>query len=185
MLNRSLSKKRKGFEALMRALMLLSVGLTAALVLFLLIYVLGQGVPNITWELLSTKPSSLTGRIGILPDILNTVYIVLATLLIVLPLGVGAAIYLTEYASNQKVVGIIEYAAETLSGIPSILYGLVGSAVGVFGDLIFSVIKRQTGIKDYGNLIPGHGGILDRFDSILAVASLIEALLLTMPVIIL
>ena len=126
MLNQSLSKKRKGFEVLMKALMLLSVGLTAALVLFLLIYVLGQGVPNITWELLSTKPSYLTERIGILPDILNTVYIVLATLLIVLPLGVGAAIYLTEYATNKKVVGIIEYAAETLSGIPSIIYGLVG-----------------------------------------------------------
>ena len=126
MLNQSLSKKRKGFEILMRALMLLSVGLTAALVLFLLIYVLGQGVPNITWELLSSSPSYLTERIGILPDILNTVYIVLATLLIVLPLGVGAAIYLTEYASNKKVVGIIEYAAETLSGIPSIIYGLVG-----------------------------------------------------------
>ena len=73
MLNESLSKKRKGFEMLMKALMLLSVGLTAALVLFLLIYVLGQGIPNITWELLSTKPSYLTERIGILPDILNTV----------------------------------------------------------------------------------------------------------------
>ena len=126
MLNQSLSKKRKGYEVLMKALMLLSVGLTAALVLFLLIYVLGQGVPNITWELLSTTPSYLTERIGILPDILNTVYIVLATLLIVLPLGVGAAIYLTEYASNKKVVAMIEYAAETLSGIPSIIYGLAG-----------------------------------------------------------
>ena len=126
MLKQSLSQKRKGYALTMKALMLLSVGLTAALVLFLLIYVLGQGVPNITWELLSTKPSYLTERIGILPDILNTVYIVLATLLIVLPLGVGAAIYLTEYASNKKVVGIIEYAAETLSGIPSIIYGLVG-----------------------------------------------------------
>ena len=126
MLNQSLSKKRKGFEVLMKALMLLSVGLTAALVLFLLIYVLMQGIPNITWELLSTSPSYLTERIGILPDILNTVYIVLTTLLIVLPLGVGAAIYLTEYASNKKVVSLIEYAAETLSGIPSIIYGLVG-----------------------------------------------------------
>ena len=111
MLNQSLSKKRKSYEVLTKALMLLSVGLTAALVLFLLAYVLVQGVPNITWELLSTKPSYLTERIGILPDILNTVYIVLATLLIVLPLGVGAAIYLTEYASNKKVVGIIEYKA--------------------------------------------------------------------------
>ena len=126
MLNQSLSKKRKSFEVLMKALMLLSVGLTAALVLFLLVYVLMRGIPNITWELLSTKPSYLSDKIGILPDILNTVYIVLATLVIVLPLGVGAAIYLTEYASNKKVVGIIESAAETLSGIPSIIYGLVG-----------------------------------------------------------
>lgn len=126
MLNQSLSKKRKGYEGLMKMLMLLSVGLTSALVLFLIIYILIRGIPNITWELVSTQPSYITERIGILPDILNTVYIVFATLLIVLPLGVGAAIYLTEYATNKKVVGAIEYAAETLSGIPSIIYGLVG-----------------------------------------------------------
>lgn len=77
-------------------------------------------------EFLSTAPSYLTERIGILPDILNTVYIVIATLAIVLPLGVGAAVYLTEYASNKKIVAVIEYAAETLSGIPSVIYGLVG-----------------------------------------------------------
>lgn len=118
--------KRKRFEVLMRSLMLCALGLTAALVLFLLVYVLVRGLPHITWELLSTSPSYLTGRIGILPDILNTVYIAVATLCIVLLLGVGAAIYLTEYATNKKLVGIIEYAAETLSGIPSIIYGLVG-----------------------------------------------------------
>ena len=111
MSNQSLSKKRKRFEFLLNALMRISVGLTAALVLFLFAYVLVQGIPNITWELRSTKPSYLTERIGILPDILNTVYIVIATLLIVLPLGVGAAIYLTEYASNKKLVRLIEYAA--------------------------------------------------------------------------
>ena len=126
MLNQSLSTKRKNFELLMKALMLLSVGLIALLVLFLLVYVCMRGLPNITWELLSTKPSYLTEHIGILPDILNTLYIVFATLLFVLPLGVGAAIYLTEYATNKKMVAIIEYAAETLSGIPSIIYGLVG-----------------------------------------------------------
>lgn len=125
-MNQSLSMKRKSFELLMKLLMWISVGMTAALVLFLLIYVFSQGIPNVTWELLSTKPSYLTERIGILPDVLNTVYIVLATLLIVLPLGVGAAIYLTEYATNKKMVALIEYAAETLSGIPSIIYGLVG-----------------------------------------------------------
>ena len=124
--HQSLSRKRKNYEALMKVMMLLSVGITAALVLFLLIYVLVKGVPNITWELLSTSPSYLTERIGILPDILNTLYILLLSLLIVLPLGVGAAIYLSEYASNKKLLALIEYAAETLSGIPSIIYGLVG-----------------------------------------------------------
>lgn len=124
--HQSLSRKRKNYEALMKVLMLLSVGITAALVLFLLTYVLVKGVPNITWELLSTSPSYLTERIGILPDILNTLYILLLSLLIVLPLSVGAAIYLSEYASNKKLLALIEYAAETLSGIPSIIYGLVG-----------------------------------------------------------
>ena len=119
-------KKRKLYIGLMRGAMILCTVLTAALVLFLMGYVLINGIPNITWELLSTKPSYLTERIGILPDILNTLYIVLATLIIVLPLGVGAAIYLTEYAKNKKLTAIIEYAAETLSGIPSVIYGLVG-----------------------------------------------------------
>ena len=119
-------KKRKIYIGLMRGAMILCTALTAGLVLFLMGYVLVNGIPNISWELLSTKPSYLTERIGILPDILNTLYIVLATLVIVLPLGVGAAIYLTEYAKNKKLVAMIEYAAETLSGIPSIIYGLVG-----------------------------------------------------------
>ena len=126
MLNRSISPKRKKYEIMMKALMLLSTVLTASLVILLMVYVLVNGIPNITWELISTKPSYLSESIGILPDILNTLYIVIATLIITLPLGVGAAIYLTEYASNKKVVSIIEYAAETLSGIPSIIYGLVG-----------------------------------------------------------
>ncbi len=119
-------KKRKIYIGFMRSAMIVCTALTAALVLFLMGYVLVNGIPNISWELLSTKPSYLTERIGILPDILNTVYIVLATLVIVLPLGVGAAIYLTEYAKNKRIVAMIEYAAETLSGIPSIIYGLVG-----------------------------------------------------------
>ncbi len=122
----SFSIKRRLRIGLLRALMGIATALTAALVLFLIVYVLAKGLPNITWELLSTKPSYLKNRIGILPDILNTLYVIVATLAIVLPLGVGAAIYLTEYASNKKLVAVIEYAAETLSGIPSIIYGLVG-----------------------------------------------------------
>ena len=121
-----LSKKRKAYIGIMKAAMYISTGLTAALVIFLVAYVFIKGIPHISWELLSTKPSYISGRIGILPDILNTLYIVLATLIFVIPLGVGAAIYLTEYAKNKKLVGMIEYAAETLSGIPSIIYGLVG-----------------------------------------------------------
>ena len=120
-------KKRNVYIWTMRALMWLAAGITAALTLFLLGYVLIKGLPNISWELLSTKPSYLRGTVGILPDILNTVYIILTTLLFVLPLGVGAAIYLMEYATNKRLVGMIEYAAETLSGIPSIIYGLFGS----------------------------------------------------------
>ena len=121
-----MNTKRKLGTLFLRGVMILCTALTGALVLFLMGYVLIKGLPNITWELLSTKPSYLSDRIGILPDILNTLYIVLATLVVVLPLGVGAAIYLTEYANNKRIVGIIEYAAETLSGIPSIIYGLVG-----------------------------------------------------------
>ena len=120
-------KKRNVYIWGMRILMWLAAGITAMLTLFLLGYVLVKGVPNISWELLSTKPSYLRGTVGILPDILNTLYIILTTLLFVLPLGVGAAIYLTEYATNKRLVGMIEYAAETLSGIPSIIYGLFGS----------------------------------------------------------
>ncbi len=126
MKNKGLSVSRKAYINCMKGIMLISAALTCALVAFLIIYVLWKGIPNITWELLSTKPSYLADRIGILPDILNTLYIILATLVVVLPLGVGAAVYLTEYASNKKLVGVIEYAAETLSGIPSIIYGLVG-----------------------------------------------------------
>ena len=118
--------KRDLFKWTVRGGMWLATSLTGILTLFLVAYVLIQGIPNINWEFLTTKPSYLTESIGILPDILNTVYIVIATLFIVIPLGVGAAVYLTEYATNQKVVGAIEYAAEVLSGIPSIIYGLVG-----------------------------------------------------------
>ena len=118
--------KRNLYVWAVRLLMWLAVGITAALTAYIVGYVLIQGIPNLSWEFLSTKPSYLTETIGILPDILNTVYIVIATLVVVIPLGVGAAVYLTEYATNQKVVSIIEYAAEALSGIPSIIYGLVG-----------------------------------------------------------
>ena len=126
MKKKAISGGRRAYILTMRILMGAAAVITAALVLFLIAYVLNKGLPNVSWTLLSTAPSYLSDRIGILPDLLNTLYIVIATLLIVLPLGVGAAIYLTEYATNRRVIGVIEYAAETLSGIPSIIYGLVG-----------------------------------------------------------
>ena len=110
-------QRKRGFSwrkcriAVLKGLMYLAAALTAGLVLFLIVYVMMKGIPNLSWELISTKPSYLRGTIGILPDILNTLYVVLATLVVVLPLGVGAAIYLTEYAANQRVVSMIEYAA--------------------------------------------------------------------------
>jgi len=123
---KGISRKRRLYILGMKALMALSAGITFLLVLFMIVYVMYKGIPNISWELLSTAPSYLSDRIGILPDILNTLYVILAALVIVLPLGTGAAVYLTEYAKNKRLVGVIEYAAETLSGIPSVIYGLVG-----------------------------------------------------------
>ena len=120
------SARRRIWGGTMRGLMLLCAAVTCALAVLLIVYVLVKGVPNLSWQLLSTKPSYLDGSIGILPDIITTVCTVLTTLLVVLPLGVCAAVYLTEYAANKRVVAVIEYAAETLSGIPSIIYGLVG-----------------------------------------------------------
>ena len=128
-MSNNVKQKRAVYGFVMRLLMRLCAALTAALALFLVGYVLYKGLPNVTWRLLSTKPSYLTESIGILPDILNTLYVMMASLLIVLPLGVCAAIYLTEYAGNSRLSRVIEYAAETLSGIPSIIYGLVGMLV--------------------------------------------------------
>lgn len=135
MLDKPISLSRRAYIGAARLLCALSVLLVCALALFLIGYVLAAGLPHLSWKFLTTRPSYLSGTIGILPDILNTVYIILTTLLIALPLGVGAAVYLTEYASDRRLVSVIEYAAETLSGIPSIIYGLVGMLVfaGIFG----------------------------------------------------
>lgn len=121
-----LSPQRKIYIGAIKWLMRICAGLTFGLVLFLIAYILIKGLPGISWSFLSTVPTVIPHNIGILPDILNTVYIVIATIIIVVPLGAGAAVYLSEYAGDKRFVRIIEYAAETLSGIPSIIYGLVG-----------------------------------------------------------
>ena len=118
-----LSPSRQLYDKGMRFLVWLCAGLTCALLAFLIGYIFYRGVPGLTWELLSGQTSYIKNTIGILPNILNTLYIILVAMVIVLPLGVGAAIYLTEYAENKKLVSLIEFAAETLTGIPSIIFG--------------------------------------------------------------
>lgn len=123
------SLRRKVWGGLMRGLMWAAAGLTCALLVFLIGYIFLRGLPEISWQLLSTAPSYLQNTIGILPNLVNTLYLVVVAMLAALPLGVGAAIYLTECAKSRTLVRIIEFAAETLSGIPSILFGLVGMLV--------------------------------------------------------
>ncbi len=126
MKQKALSPARKFYIGTMKFLMLLCAGITCVITAAIIVLVLVKGVPCISWNLISTKPSYLGGNIGILPDILNTLYMIFATLIVVLPVGAGAAVYLNEYAKSKRMVKVIEYAAETLSGIPSVIFGLVG-----------------------------------------------------------
>ena len=123
---KELDFRRKVYDRTLKVLMYLCAGITCALLIFLIGYIFYRGVGSVSWELLTTQSSYRNDTIGILPNILNTVYIILVSMVIVLPLGVGAAIYLTEYAKNRKLVAIIELATEILTGIPSIIFGLVG-----------------------------------------------------------
>ncbi|MST71440.1 phosphate ABC transporter permease PstA [Mogibacterium kristiansenii] len=124
-----MSTHRKNMNRLLRGLMGLCSGITCLVLLMIIGYILYRGVPSLTWNLLSTEPNNLTGNIGILPNILNTLYIIFVAMIIVLPLGVGAAIYLTEYSTSRKLTNLISFAAEILTGIPSILFGLVGMLI--------------------------------------------------------
>ena len=124
-----MSTHRKNMDRLLRGLMGLCSGITCLVLLMIIGYILYRGIPSLTWTLLSTEPNNLTGDIGILPNILNTLYIIFVAMIIVLPLGVGAAIYLTEYSSSRKLTNLISFAAEILTGIPSILFGLVGMLI--------------------------------------------------------
>ena len=127
----SFERKRALWNRSVKAAVYGAAGFTAALLLFLIGFLFWRGVPYLSWELVSTQTSYIRETIGILPNIVNTIYIILVAMVIVLPLGVGAAIYLTEYASNRTLAAVIEFAAETLTGIPSILYGLVGMLIFV------------------------------------------------------
>ncbi|MDO4316134.1 MAG: phosphate ABC transporter permease PstA [Oscillospiraceae bacterium] len=143
-MEQKLSLRRRIYDRGLRALLWLCAGLTCALLVFLIGYIFCRGLGNITWELLTTQTSYIRDTIGILPNILNTLYIIVVAMVIVLPLGVGAAIYLTEYAANRRLVSVIEFATETLTGIPSIIFGLVGML------FCLQMLGWQAGIKAGG-----------------------------------
>ena len=126
-----MGKKRIIWNIAVKAALYAAAFLTGALLVGMIGYIVVRGLPFLSWELLSTQTSYIRGTIGILPNILNTVYLILTAMVIVLPLGVGAAIYLTEYAGSRRLISIIEFAAETLTGIPSIIFGLVGMLIFV------------------------------------------------------
>lgn len=130
-MNEEISKSRKIKCAVLNGLIWLAASMICLILFGIILCILLKGLPHISWKLLTSKPSLLNETTGILPNILNTLYIILMTLVIVLPLGVGAAIYLNEYAKNKKAVRLIELAIETLAGIPSIIYGLVGMLIFV------------------------------------------------------
>ena len=145
----TLSPRRQLYDKGLRVVLYFCGFLTCALLVLIIGYIFYRGVPFISWELLSTQSSYINDTIGILPNILNTLYIILLSMVIVLPLGVGAAIYLTEYATNRRLVAVIEFATETLTGIPSIIFGLVG--------MLFFIEDRCAGRRpDAGGDDPAH-----------------------------
>ena len=118
--------RRKLWNQGAKCLIWASAIFTCLLLAFIIGYIFYRGVPYLSWELLTSQSSYVKKTIGILPNLLNTLYIIVVAMAVVLPLGTGAAIYLTEYASNKKLVNLIEFAAEALTGIPSIIFGLAG-----------------------------------------------------------
>jgi phosphate transport system permease protein len=135
-----LSAKRKFRDGFLKILLSICAALTAGLLVLIIGTILLRGVGGLTWKLLTSQTSYLANTIGILPNILNTLYMILVAMVIALPVGVGAAIYLTEYAANARFVRLVEFATETLTGIPSIIFGLVGML------LFIQIMGLQQGI---------------------------------------
>lgn len=121
-----LSRKRKIIDAFLRFLIYLCAGFSVVLLVGIIVYVLVKGLSTVSWSFLTSVTSVLNGTVGIAGNIVNTILIVLMTMVVAIPIGVGSAIYLNEYAKPGKIVTLIEYATETLSGIPSIIFGLFG-----------------------------------------------------------
>lgn len=125
-MNSLIGKKKRVSDCILLALIYLSAGIALAILVGILCYVFVKGFRTVNWSFLTTVTSSLKGTVGILGNIVNTLYIIVLTLLIATPIGVGSAIYLNEYAKPGRLVSAIEFTTETLSGIPSIIFGLFG-----------------------------------------------------------
>ena len=125
-LNRKISANRRTKDVILKALIYLSAIITISLLLLLIGYIFYRGLPNVSWEFLTTARKVLEDKIGILPNLIFTLYTIATALIIALPIGIGTAIYLNEYATNKKIVRFTEFSTETLTAIPSIIYGLVG-----------------------------------------------------------
>ena len=135
------NKKSRPLDNILLGLIYLCMSITVVLLAIIIGYVAYRGISRVNWEFLSTVPSTINGTFGILGNIVNTLYIIVITLLIALPVGIGSAIYLNEYAKNMKFVRIIEFTTETLAGIPSIIYGLFGMVFfGITLKLKFSIL---------------------------------------------
>ena len=119
-------KRTRIGDNILKALIYLAAGVAIALLVGIMGYVFVRGLPQVSWQFLSTVQSSLKGTFGILGNIINTIYIIVITLIIAAPIGIGSAIYLNEYAKPGKLVRTIEFTTEILSGIPSIIFGLFG-----------------------------------------------------------
>ncbi|MDR2598686.1 MAG: phosphate ABC transporter permease PstA [Oscillospiraceae bacterium] len=130
-ISQKLPFKRRFHGYIMKGFIFFCVAFAVSLILFLIGYIFYRGLPHVTFSMLTSTPSLLRGTVGILPNLLYTVYIIFTTLIISLPIGIGAAVYLNEYATNRRLVRIIEFTIETLAGIPSIIYGLVGFLIFV------------------------------------------------------
>ena len=119
-------KKRRPSDIILLGMIYLSALISVFLIVGIILYVFAKGIHTVNWTFLTTVTSALKQTTGILGNIVNTLYIIIITLLIATPLGVGAAIYLNEYAKPGKLVSAIEFTTETLSGIPSVIFGLFG-----------------------------------------------------------
>ena len=120
------NKRKRPSDIILYGLIFLFSAAIVAMILYFLVYILIQGIPGLTWEFISTAPNPIEDTVGILPSIINTLYIILLSLIISVPIGVGGAIYINEYAKNKKLIRVIEFTTETLSGIPSIIFGVFG-----------------------------------------------------------